>query len=269
MIYTNRKRKVYKKKTDKKYKAKSVTALSVRKMVNNAIQRTSELKEYKYNIWDMPVGQVNDTLSGYWTYNLTPSSISQGTNNINRVGNKMLWQSFHLNIGLEEQSNASNADCTFQMYLVRDKKPLDNVYVTDDDSNPVEKMFMANPFIRDSGGAVAGVIDGSSPRNSTYMQRFEVLSKKTVFLPGDNFQNATQRNRILTMGHKFKQPLTMRWDSGVYVPSSAGEIFLVVFASAGNINSNTASTLQGFVPRTAFQSGYNFSMNGIDYLLDN
>lgn len=257
------------KKVYKRYKSKRVTPTTVKKIVDKAIHKSSELKEFKYNIYDMPVGQVNNLISGYWTYNLTPSTIGQGTNNINRIGNKMTWNSFHLNIGLEEQSNSSNADCTFQMFLVHDLKPKDNVYLTDDPNNPVQQMYMSNPFIRTSTGSVAGVIDGSSPRNSQYMQRFRILARKRVYLPGDNFQNATQRNRILTMGHKFKKPLTLRWDSGTYVPSSGGEVFLLVFASAGNISDTTATTLQGFVPRTAFESGYNFSMNGIDYLIDN
>ena len=257
----------------RKYKRRSggVTASVVRKIVKSVTARKAETKILRGFAYDLEVGQINGDFSGYLTKDLTANMLmSTGTSNTNRIGNEIAFTSCHLNIQITEQSSGSAAAAQFKFMIVHDKCPSGNSYVTGDIDNPAEDMYLINPFIRSAGGFDTVVKDYSSQRNLDFMgKRFTVMATKYISMRPDQLQNTENRNRTFTMGLKLKKPTIMKYNGNLtsnYIYDSGGSYFLLVFCSAGNIG--PLPTIQGGIPRSVAQSGYNIAYNAQNYFKD-
>lgn len=257
----------------RKYTRKSsgVSASTVRKIVKSVTAKKAETKILRGQGYEMEVGQIAGDGPGYLTKELTGNMLmSTGTTNTNRIGNEIDFTSAHFNIQITEQSNATSAAVQFQFMIVHDKCPNNNIYTTGDINNPVEDMYLLNPFIRSAGGFDVDIKTYGSQRNLMYMgKRFTILATKNVSMKADQLANTDNRNKTFTMGLKLKKPLKMKYNGNLtsnYIYESGGGLFLLVFCSAGN--AGALSTLGGGVPRTAAQSGYNIAYNVQNYFKD-
>lgn len=248
-----------------------VSTAVVKRIVNTMTAKKAETKILRGFGYDLEVGQINADGPGYLTKELTGNMLmSTGTTNTNRVGNEIAFTSAHFNIQITEQSNATSAAVQFQFMIVHDKCPNNNIYTTGDINNPVEDMYLLNPFIRSAGGFDVDIKTYGSQKNLMYMgKRFTIMATKNVSMKADQLVNSDNRNKTFTMGLKLKKPIIMKYNGNLtsnYIYESGGGLFLLVFCSAGNCGA--ATTLGGGIPRAAVDSGYNIAYNVQNYFKD-
>lgn len=246
----------------------SVGVAAVKRIVNAQIAKTTETKKIDWDFWDAPVGQISDDLSGYFSYQVLPTITAAGTGSNQRIGNEISFTSAHYTFQILEQSSATTTDVQFQFMLVHDKSPSNNTYVTGNAANPVEDMFKNNLFIKTATYTQAQVRTFGSNRDPHNMNRFNILAAKKIYMKADMITNTSNRVRTFNMGLKLKKPIVMKWNSGgTYIPSSGGELFLLIFCDSGNCGSSVTS-LTGGIPRGIANCGYTVSCNATSYYKD-
>lgn len=222
----NTMRKTVKRKSTLKRRKSHKSGKSVQKQITS-LRRTLEPELKRVDNSNGPlqiyVGQQNVNASNYFTTDITPNSAS-GTGVSQHVGSQIKLVSTELRIQFLGQQN-TNTPIKLVLYLIKVKG-----IPASTGSEVVTKMFEANPFIY-SGSLNAGIIDYNSTRSPDYISNYQVVMKKKMVLPMENYASGNiVRDYYFTK--KFKNHLIrFQSNTGTY---TSGQLILLVFADAGN-----------------------------------
>lgn len=225
--------------------------LLLKRMVN------AEKKQWNQTVGAQPVGQVDGNASGFYALDLTPKP-DQGTTSVTRNGNSIKWHSTH--IALQIAGMTSNIEAVKLQFLVIKVKG--DVYPTP--ANAVPFLFNYDPFALLGGSAA--IHDMFSPRNTQYFKDFQILQRKTFYKKADTI-SGMRGVTTGSIGFKLKNHHVKFVQDGS-TSVADGQIFLLCFASNGNINASTASTISN-IPVTGTSTGCVVSMAISSYFYDN
>lgn len=204
-------------------------------------------------------GQVDGQNDGFFSADTTPNP-AQGTGVDQRIGAQIKVTGIKYNMQIRQMSAATgNGKMIIELYRVP-------AQVWSTSATFVNTIFEANPFIRTSGGANAGVIDYNSQYDPDYFGQFKLLRRKRVSVRGDSLTSQVSI-KTFTFGIKFKKAMTIKWNDNGVTPQFH-QLILVVRADTGNMSSSTASTNTG-IANTAVSTGYVLNYNHKTYFVDN
>lgn len=199
-----------------------------------------------------PIGQTIEfasTLGGnsaFVALDINPVII-QGAGGNERIGNRVGITSGHLQVQLNGMSNQFRA-IPYKIMIIMRK----NVSTSEAPTNTVKNFFVPNPF--------TGLIDSTSSQNVNMRSNYQIVGMRrgvlppaqTVEITGGGGNQPAPGNRTVTMGFKFKKPMTQRYNEDNSTLSTRNDLILVFLA--GNNSDAGAST--GISSKFYFQSYY-------------
>jgi len=199
-----------------------------------------------------PIGQTIDFganqngNNAYQALDINPV-IVQGVGGNERVGNRVGITSGHLQVQLNGMSNQFRA-IPYKVMIIMRK----NVSTSENPNTSVKNFFVPSPF--------TGLVDSTSSQNVNMRSNYKILGMRrgvlppaqTVEITGGGGNQPAPGNRTVTMGFKFKTPMTQRYNEDNSTLSTRNDLILVFLA--GNNSDSGAST--GISGKFYFQSYY-------------
>lgn len=198
------------------------------------------------------IGQCNaNSDSGYWGLDITPKP-AEGSTRSGRNGASIKLCSMIMRGQLQQQANL-NTDFRFRVYVIKTVGQSATV-----DTTLCNRFLLADP--------VSTCTDFNSSRNPDHFRNFIVLAKRTYKIANDSASTQNQF-KDFQINLKFKHH-HIRFDGDSATQVNMGQIWLMVVADTGNINSSTASTLTN-VANKAVSTGANAFFYVRSYYYDN
>lgn len=240
------KKRVYKRRKTSSL-AKQVNQLT--RMVKRHRPEKKHLEEYATS--QRSFGQINNTVSGHDTYEITPS-ISVGTGSNNRIGKQVSLCSMSIRFQFYQQTNTVGPR-VINIYVIQIKGT---------QTFDVSEFMRNNQFFANNNAGTL-VYDTNCSRNQTYFKTFRVLARRRCYLKQDS-QSSQTTVKNYNLGLKFKRPLRLEYGSGTTVDQD--RIQLLLLADSGN-KGNTNQVFSGVVTNQAF-SGIAYNVNFDYYYFD-
>lgn len=217
----------------------------------------AEKKRYTLTTTGSGISQCyGATSAGYLINDITPVP-AQGTTSVTRNGASIRLHSSLFKMQIFHQS-ATTAPMKIQMYIVKIKGPYQVA------STWITNAFQLNPFVLNAGSPA--IIDINSNFNPDYFSGFQIIQKKTLYIPVDSY-SGVQTIKTYNIPLRYKNHHVRFQADGSSTPS-IGQIFLVLLADSGNSSGVTASTLTN-VPVTAVNTGCLVDYQIQHYFYDN
>lgn len=218
----------------KRYVTKTGKGLRMNQIVKDVNYLKSVLNPEK-KIWqqsqtDVLVGQCNINASAHYVFDITPKP-SQGITDATRNGNSIKVSSGYFRLQMQAENTSSGHPLKFRVMIVK------VIGAPVASASLVTEMFKPNPFV--SNGTI---YDFHSDRREDTFKRFQVLRTKYVTI-GQNAHTGQVMHSNLKFGMKYRSH-HVKFSSNATTDVSDGQLYIVVFADAGNIN-GTVSTLTG------------------------
>lgn len=227
---------------------KKVNMLS--KIVRSQRAEKKHLEEYATS--QRSFGQVNNTVSGHDTYEITPA-IASGTGGNNKVGKQVNLVSMSIRFQFYQQTNTVG-NRLIHMYVIQIKGT---------QSFDVSEFLRYNQFFA-ANNAGTQIYDTNCSRNQAYYKTFRVLARRKCILRQDTASSQTTVKNY-SLGLKFKKPLRLEYNnSGTTVDQD--RIQLLLLADSGN-KGNTLQVFTGVVTNAAF-TGIAYNVNFDYYFYD-
>ena len=201
------------------------------------------------------VGCFNGNASGYFALDITPTP-SQGSTETTRNGNSIRWCSSYLQLQLSHMS-ASNLPIKFKVLLVRFK----GIPYSSAATYPTV-MLNPNPFLTGFN-----VYDFNSTFEQSFLPNLSVVWNKNYTLQANQISGVPQiKNVKIPLKHKNHH---VKYSSDASTTPVHGQMYMFVFADAGNASGSTAVTGQTNAIVTAINTGMKMNYNIINYYYDN
>lgn len=233
---------------------KAINVSRLQSKVNGLIKKQrkeTEMKKYYMSApISNPVGQVNANGSGVLCQDITSCmAIAAGVGAGDRQGLKCNLKGIFLRYQIQQQSA-----------LAIGVKYVMDIYKTSD-VNIAVGTFPGTVYNVDT---MSGVIDYNSTRSVLYRKVYQKIYSKTFYIPADSLSGSNNfiDNKVL-----IKQRQLLEWPTTASSNPQNVRYLLVVRASAGNLNTSTASTLS-LIPLTAVNTGATFTVMASSYFTD-
>lgn len=227
---------------------KSITRVVKKELKKLAIKPEKKHDDINLASTDYTMGQCAGNANAYFAADVTPYQVP-GTNPNQHIGNEITITSYYMQMQIRQMS-AATAPARIKFYLIRAKGSN-----TETAATLVDNLFLDNQFI----GGGAAIIDANSQINMDYLPNYQILKRWTTFIRPDQF-SGQQMVKTMSVGQKFKRPLSLKWFSATAGAYSLGRLFLLAFPDSGNASAATASTLTN-VPVTAINTGQFLNFN--------
>lgn len=205
------------------------------------------------------LGQVDAQADGFIAADTTPNP-AQGIGIDQRIGAEVTLTGLRYDFQIRQMSaNIGNAKISIELFKVP-------AQVWSSAATFTNTIFEANPFIRTSGGANAGVIDFNSNFDPNYFGQWKLIRRKVITLKGDSLANQVNI-KTFPFGIKFKKGLKIKWNDNGVTPQYH-QLILVIRADTGNMSTTTASTNTG-IANTAVNTGFVVNYSHKTYYIDN
>ena len=199
-------------------------------MIKNMVNDEKKVYEQTYTA---TVGQCNiNADTGYYAVDITPIP-SQGVTATTRNGASIKLNSMVFRGQATQQTNL-NTDLKFTIYIIRTVGQTQTV-----DSTLVNKFLIAD--------VLTTCTDHNSNRNQNYFRDFRVVAKRTFKILNDS---ASSQNQLkdFSIPLRIKQHVRYAQDT---TNVTQNQLWMLILADTGNINSSTASTLSNIANKTA------------------
>lgn len=178
------------------------------------------------------VGQVNANVSGALAFDLTPM-MPQGSGVSDRTGNSIKLHSSYFQFEVR-QALANNSATMVRIEM------WSNPGIVQDQADLLSRLYVPNPF--------TGIIDFNSGRNPDHFNDYRKLMTRKCYLPADQISGTiTTKQFAVPFSWNRKKGHHVRYtgtgSTNYLTDVKAGQFFIVYFASNGNSNTTTASTL--------------------------
>jgi hypothetical protein len=195
------------------------------------------------------VGQVNANVAGLYSQDITPIA-TQGIGYNQRTGQsyKLTGATIHLNFNEE-----ANQDLPIY-FRVELWKVVGNPQVA---TTAVTELYDVNPLTT--------IIDINSDREPNFYADYKKICSKRYKFPDQQYSSQAYRNLSCKIHLKLNHHIRLDKNSNTL---NNGQIIMVVFASNGNTNSVTPSTLP-YVANPTIKTGLDLSFFTRFYYVDN
>lgn len=233
---------------------KAINVSKLQSQVKGLIRKQKREVEMKRQFMASPatsnVGQVNANGSGVLCLDITSCmSIGAAAGVQDRVGNKVNLKGIFLRYQLQQQSA-----------LAIGVKYIMEVYKTTDLSTSIGSL----PGTLYNSDTISGVIDYNSTRAMLYRNIYKRIYAKSIYIPADSTSSVANfvDKKVL-----IKQRQMLEWPTAATTNPQNIRYFVIIRASAGNLNTSTASTLTN-IPLTAVNTGALCNLYATSYFTD-
>lgn len=233
---------------------KAINVSRLESKVNGLLKKQKKEVEMKKQTLASPVssslGQVNNNGSGVLCLDITGCmSIGSAAGGSDRVGLKANLKGIFLRYQVQQQSA-----------LAIGVKYILEVWKTND-TNIATGSFPGMVFNTDS---ISGVIDYNSTRSMLYRNIYKRVYAKSFYIPPDNLSSV---NSFIDKKVLIKQRQLLEWPTTATSNPQNVRYLVTIRASAGNLNTTTASTLSN-IPLTAVNTGATCYIMATSYFTD-
>lgn len=229
-------------KKSKKKSSSSVTKSYVKNAITSAMKATCEKKEYNTYAMNQTVGQfqaitagANPSSAHFINSALVSSTLTNGTTDINRIGDEIMVTGLRNIFQFTHQSNTGQG-VKLKYYFYSPKLGSNSGSIS------IGSFLYPNPIVYAGNSAGPVIYDTLCSRNQDNMKNYIIHREGTIYVPPDMASLTQKMVKTVSIGLKFKKPWKVRFDTSGTL--TEGQIFVLILADSGNSSANTPNLAQ-------------------------